>query len=67
MESFGWGYEDEDLLLLQDASLSGQFVTQWKLRMSAQQAALKEIANGTLRRSLAFNNSFDSTDVRVGD
>ena len=67
VDNFGWGYGDEDLLFLQDASLSRQFVTQWKLRMSAQQAALKEIANGTLRRSLAFNNSFDIMDVRVGD
>ena len=67
VDNFGWGFEDEDLLFSQDTSLSGQFVTQWKLRTLVQEAALKETANGKLRRILAFNNSFDSVDVRVGD
>ena len=35
--------------------------------MLAQEAALKEIANRKLRRTLAPNNSFDSVDVAVGD
>ena len=35
--------------------------------MLAQEAALREIANSKLRRILAFNNSFDSVDVEVGD
>ena len=64
-DNFGWGDEDEDLFA-QDTSLSGQFVAQWKLRMMAQEAALREIANSKLRRILAFNNSFGSADVRVG-
>ena len=33
----------------------------------AHEAAIKEFANGKLRRILLFNNSFDSADVRVGD
>ena len=66
-DNFGWRYEDEELLFYQETSLSGQLVTQWKLRMLAQEAALREIANGKLRRILAFNNSFDCVDVRVGD
>ena len=66
-DNFGWGDEDEDLLFAQDTSPSAQFVAQWKLRMLAQEAALKEIANRKLRRTLAPNNSFDSVDVAVGD
>ena len=65
--NFGWGDEDEDRLFAQDTSLSGQFVAQWKLRMLAQEAASKEIANIKLRRILAFTNPFDSVDVGVGD
>ena len=34
--------------------------------MMAQEAAPKEIANSKLRRILAFNNSFESVDVKVG-
>ena len=30
---FGWVYEDEDLPLAQDTSLSGQNVQQWRLHM----------------------------------
>ena len=37
--------QDGDLSFAQDASLSGQFAQQWKLRIRAQEAALKEIAN----------------------
>ena len=66
-DNFGWGAGDEDLLLAQDSSLPGQFVAQRELRMMAQEAALKEIANSKLRRILAFNNSFDSADACVGD
>ena len=33
----------------------------------AQEAALRGVANSKLRRILAFNNSFDSADVRVGN
>ena len=65
-DNFGWGDDDEDLLFAQDTSLSGQFVANWKLRMIAQEAALKQIANSKLRRILAFNNSFESADVKVG-
>ena len=50
-------------MFAQDTSLSGQYVAQWKLRITAQDAAF----NSKLRRILAFNNSFDSVGVRVGD
>ena len=42
---FGWGDRDEDLLFAQDASLPGQLAQQWKLRMTVQGAALREVAN----------------------
>ena len=64
---FGRGDEDGDLPFAQDTSLSGRFVARWGLRMLAQEAALEEIANSKLRRILAFNNSFDSADLRVVD
>ena len=44
-DNFGFGDDDEDLPAAQDTSLPGQFVPQWKPRMLAQEAALKEIAN----------------------
>ena len=33
----------------------------------AQEAAMKGIANSKIRRILAFNNSFESVDVKAGD
>ena len=54
------GDSDDDLLFAQDTSISGQFVHQWQLRIRAQEAALKEIANSKLRRPLAYNKTFDS-------
>ena len=37
---------DEDSLFAQNASLLGQVVQQWKLRMVARGAALEKVANG---------------------
>ena len=65
--NLGWGDDDGDLLSAQASSLSGQFVAQWRLQMMAQEAALRGIANSRLHRSLPFNKSCDSVDVRVGD
>ena len=45
---YGWGDQDENLLFEQDSSVSGQFAQQWKLRMMAEEAALKEAANSKL-------------------
>ena len=42
---FGWGDKDEDLIFVQGASLPGQLAQQWKLRMTVQGAALREVAN----------------------
>ena len=67
VDLYGWDDSEDDLLFAQDTSVSGQFVQQWKLRMMAQEAALKEIANSKLRRLLAFNKTFNCTDVKVGD
>ena len=47
--------------------MSGQVAQHWKLRMMAQGAALEEIANASIRRSLAFNRSFTCADVKIGD
>ena len=55
--------EDQD----KDTSFSGRFVQQRKLRMIAQEAALKEIATSIPRRLLAYNTSFNCTDVKIGD
>ena len=38
-------------------SLSGRFAQQWKLRVMAQKAALKEVAHGKLRRLLTYKKS----------
>ena len=62
----GWGDRGEGLFFAQDASLVGQLARQWKSRMMAQEAALKEVANIKLRRLLAHNKSFRCADVRVG-
>ena len=35
--------------------------------MTAQEAALKEVATGKLWRLLASNKSFRCTDVQIGD
>ena len=48
-------------------SISGPSSQQWDLRISAQEAPLKELANSNSRRLLAHNRSFERTDVGVGD
>ena len=52
-ELFGWEDTDEDLTFAQDASLTGQFAHQWKLRMRGREAALKGVANSKLCRNFA--------------
>ena len=47
------GNQDQDLLLNQGTSLSGQSVRQWELRLMGQVAASKEVATSKLRRLLA--------------
>ena len=50
-----FGREDKggNLLFAQDTSASGQFAQEWKPRIMAQEAALKEVATSKLRRLLA--------------
>ena len=61
------GGDDEDALFAQDTSPSGQLAEQWKLRVMAPGAPLKEMANSMLRRLLARNESYKCADVRAGD
>ena len=58
------GNIDSDLS--RDASISGQFVQQWKLHASALDSTLKVIADSKLRRHSLRNISFELTDVQVG-
>ena len=51
----------------QDTSVSGQFPQRRKLRMMAQDAALKECASSRLRRLLAYNKSSNCSDVKIGN
>ena len=55
VDPYGWRDQEED-----------QFAQQWKLRMMAQEAALKEVANRKLLRLLASNKTFNCTDVKIG-
>ena len=66
-DSFSRGGNEEVLALTQDTSLSGQFAQHWKLRLRAQEAALKEDASSKLRRLLAYNKSCNCTDIAIGD
>ena len=59
---FGRDDSEEDLLFAQDTSLAGQFVNQWKPRMRAEEATLKEVANIKLRRLLAYNKLAQAGD-----
>ena len=47
--------------------MSGQFAQQWKFRMMARGAALREVAKSKLRRLLARNKTFNCADIKVGD
>ena len=63
----GWEDGDGDMAFAQDASLAGQFVQQWKLRMRAREASFKENANSKLRRLLAHNETCNCAEIDVGD
>ena len=63
----GWGGRKEDLLFGQDTSGSGKSAQQWKLRVTAREAALKEVADCKLVCLLAHNKTFDSADAKLGD
>ena len=58
VDLFGSGDKDEDLLSAHDASLSGQFVRWWVLRIMAQEATPKAAADSKPRRSVERNKSF---------
>ena len=67
VDPFGRGAQDEDLLFTQGASAPGQLVQHWKLRTTAQEAAMKEVAERSLRRLLAYDKAFRCTDGKIGD
>ena len=67
VDLFGWEDGDEDMMFAQDATLAGQFVNQWKLRVKAHEATLKEITNSKLRRLLVHNTTFNCTEIHVGN
>ena len=48
LDLFGWEDGEKDVIFAQDAYLAGQCVKKWKLRVKAQEAKLKEFANGKL-------------------
>ena len=62
---FGWADGDEDVLFAQETPLAGQFVKQWKLRARAQEATLKEVANGDWL--LERNKASNCAEIDVGD
>ena len=66
-EFFGREADNEDLLFTQDTSLAEQFAQQWKLRMRALEAVLKEVAKRKLRRLLANNKSVNCAGITTGD
>ena len=49
VDMFSWGDDDRDLGRAQKASVSSQFSLRWKLRIMAEEATLREMANGKLR------------------
>ena len=63
---FGWENEGEVLMFAQDSPVAGQFVQRWKLRVRAQGATLKEVANSEPRRLLERKKSFNCADIAVG-
>ena len=56
-----------DLEFDQNTSAAGQFARKRKLRATAQESLLKEIANRQLRRILDRNRIFEGTYTAVGD
>ena len=61
------GGQDEDMTFARDTSPTGQCVQRRKLRLRAQAATLKEIANSKLRRLLAHNSFFNCPEIDWGD
>ena len=55
---FTWRDDESDWKFSQDTSISGEFVQRRKVRATAREAALEEIANSRLRCVLAYTQSF---------
>ena len=61
-----WQDGDSSLDSVQQTSISGQRAQRWRLRTSAQEATLNEIANSKSRRPLEHNGTFECIYVQVG-
>ena len=64
VDLFGEEEQDEDLLF---AYHTCAFTQQSKLRMRAHEAVLKEVANSTLQRILAYSGTFNCTEIKIGE
>ena len=62
-----WEENDRDLDFARDASVSSRLASQWKLRVLAQEAMLKDMDNGQLRRIMHHHQTFNSFGIAIGD
>ena len=58
---------DRDLDSAQNAPVSSQFLLQWELRTMAQEAMLRGMATGKVRRIMDRNQTFNSIEITIGD
>ena len=66
VDLYSWEDDDRDLDFAENISVSSQSVLRWKLRVMAQGAMSKGMANSKLRRILGHDRTFGSTDVEIG-
>ena len=57
---------DSEMGFAQGASASGQFAQKWGLRLMAQGATQREMANSKLRRLLARKKTLQITEIAMG-
>ena len=67
VDVYPWQGDDADLDFAQKTSISGQFMSLWKLREMAQGTTLKGITNNAMRRIVARNQAFGDMDIAVGN
>ena len=60
------GFAEVGVHYLRRIPLLVQFAQQRQLLMMAQEAALKDVADGKMRRLLAYNKSFSCADFAIG-
>ena len=67
VELFSWDCNDHDRDFVQNTLVSSQFTLQRKLRVTAQQAMLRGMANGNLGSFVDRNRTFNTSDIAIGD